>query len=119
MRTALAVAALALFPSVAPAAPFGELPFRPVTSVASCLAPTGVPGGVVRWAAGGAELLDATAGGLGTQAALGLGTVRTCPAAAVDATGAGVVAGATRKGVRVVVRDPGGTWSAPITLPSK
>jgi hypothetical protein len=52
------------------------------------------------------------------QAVLGLGTLRSCPAAAVDASGAAVVAGATRKDVRVVVRDPGGTWGAPIAFPA-
>ncbi|WP_028062520.1 hypothetical protein [Solirubrobacter soli] len=119
MRIALAVATLALVQSGASAATFGELPFRPVGSAAACLAPTGVPGGLVRWTPGGAELLDATSGGLVPQAEIPLGRLSTCPATAIDASGAGVIAGGTRKGVRAVVRDPGGTWGAPVALSSK
>ena len=119
MRRAAAgiIAALAL-PAPAASASFGELPFRPVSGAPVCLAPTGTPGGLVRWTPQGAELLDATAAGLVPQTALALGALRTCPAAAIDASGAGVVAGGTSKGLRVAVRDPGGGWAAPVSLSS-
>jgi hypothetical protein len=121
MRRALLTAALALaaLPSTASAAPFAELPFRPVTSSAVCLAPTGAPGGLVRWTPKGAELLEATAAGLVPRAEFALGSLETCPAAAEDPSGAGVIAGATRRGVKVAVRDPGGGWGAPVTFASK
>ena len=52
MRLALALVAL-VFPASAAAAPFGELPFRPVAGSATCLRATGVPGELVRWTRGG------------------------------------------------------------------
>ncbi len=56
LATVAAVAALA--------APFGELPFRPVGAGANCLGPTGAPGELARAAPGGVEFLTATAAGL-------------------------------------------------------
>ena len=82
-----------------------------------CLAPTGAPGGLVRWTPQGAELLEATAAGLVPQAAFALGTLETCPAAAVDGA-VRVRRGATSKGLRVALREPGGGWAAPVTLSS-
>jgi len=73
----------------------------------------------VRWTPSGAELLDATPAGLVPQASIALGAQRSCPLAAVDPGGAGVLAGASKRGVRVVARDPGGTWSAPASISSR
>ena len=116
MRLALAVAALLIAPAAASAAPFGELPFRPVRSAAECLAPAGEAGALVRWAPGGAELLRATAAGLAPESAARLGDMNDCPVAALDASGAGVVAGAGDDGVRISTRQPGGPWSAPLKI---
>src|SRR4051812_40986559 len=126
---AISIALLLAAPGAAAAAPlpradgssplrWGELPFQPVKSSAVCLAPTGVRGELVRWTPAGAELLDATAAGLVPKATIALGTLETCPDAAVDASGAGVIAGATKHGVKVAVRDPGGDWGAPATFAS-
>src|SRR3954467_2888585 len=55
---------LALIPSAASAAPFGELPFRAVSGSATCLRATGAPGELVRSTATGAQLLQAGPAGL-------------------------------------------------------
>ncbi len=47
------------FPSSAAAATLGELPFQRAPDGAACLAPTGAPGELSRWAEGGAEVLAA------------------------------------------------------------
>ena len=79
------VAAAAVAPAAASAAPFGELPFTAVRGSAVCLSPTGAPGELVRWAPGGAELLDATPAGLVPRGTIRLGALRSCPVAATDA----------------------------------
>jgi hypothetical protein len=119
MRRALIVAALVLAtPASASAAPFGELPFRPVSGAATCLRATGAPAELVRWVAGGAEVLQAGPDGLVPVTTVPLGKLRDCPAAA-DASGAGVLAGPTASGVRIALREPGGGWSPPVTIPVK
>ena len=63
LRTLLpALGLLVLVPAAASAAPFGELPFRPVSGTATCLRATGAPGELVRSTRNGAELLQAGAG---------------------------------------------------------
>src|SRR3954447_7318949 len=109
----------AALPATASAAPFGELPFRPVAGSAKCLDTTGAPGELVRDTDSGSELLRATATGLtslGTAAPAGEGGFL-CAHAATAASGAGVIAQralSIEKGtfsVAAQVRDPGGAWS--------
>jgi hypothetical protein len=116
MKLVLTAAALLAIAAPAAAAPFGELPFRPVRSAAECLAPAGEAGALVRWAPGGAELLRATAAGLAPESTARLGDLSTCPVAALDASGAGVIAGTSDDGVRISTRTPGGPWSAPLKI---
>jgi hypothetical protein len=120
MRRALITAAL-LFaaPATATAAPFGELPFRPVSGAATCLQATGAPGELVRWVRDGAEVLEARADGLVPVTTVPLGKLRDCPAAAGDAGGAAILAAPTADGIRIALREPGGTWGAPITVPAR
>ncbi len=117
-RVRLLVALVLLFaaPVSASAAPFGELPFRPVEGSATCLQATGVPGELVRWTRDGVEFLHARADGLAAAGTLAIGSTNRCPAVASHAGGAAVVAASTTEGVRVAVREPGGTWGAPVTL---
>ena len=120
----LAAAALLLlataFPATASADPFGRLPFLPVASAATCLRSTGVPGELARWTPAGIELLLADAGGLTPTAEVALGSSRICPEIAGRPNGAAVAAAVVKRGsttsVRVAVRDPGGTFGAPVTL---
>ena len=117
MRRALIAAALVLAaPGTAVAAPFGELPFRPVSGAATCLRATGAPGELVRWVRDGAEVLEARPDGLVPVTTVGLGKLRDCPSAAADAGGAGIVAGPTASGIRIALREPGGAWGEPITI---
>ncbi|MDA0180105.1 hypothetical protein OJ997_07340 [Solirubrobacter phytolaccae] len=110
------VVALAL-PASADAAPLSELPFQRLPDGTACLAPTGAPAELSRWAGGGAELLTATASGLGRPTLVPLGELTGCPRADADATGAAVVAGATEDALRVALREPGGTgFGTPVTL---
>jgi len=104
-------------PGLAAAAPLGELPFQRVSHGAACLAPTGAPGELSRWAEGGAEVLAGGVDGLGRPAPVPLGKLPGCPRAAADASGAAVVAGATEHALRVALREPGGAgFGAPVTL---
>ncbi len=116
VRSLLAFALLLAAPASASAAPFGELPFRPVDSSAACLQATGAPGELMRWTRDGVEFLHARADGLTPAGTLAVGTTNRCPTVAGHAGGAAVVAAASSDGVRVVVRDPGGAWGAPVTL---
>lgn len=117
MRRALAIGAVVLLtaPASALAAPFGELPFRPVNGAATCLNATGSPGELVRWTPRGAELLQASATGLAPVATIPLGSLGTCLDAETHPGGGGVVAGLGEGGLRVAVRDPGGAFSDPVT----
>jgi hypothetical protein len=117
LRLALALLVVLVLPSSAAAAPLGELPFQPVRAGAACLAPTGAPGELSRWAEGGAEILVAGAGGLGRPLKVPFGALPGCPRAAADASGAAVVAGATEDALRVALREPRGAgFGAPVTL---
>ena len=108
-RIALIAALLLALPASAAAAPFGELPFRPVSGAATCLQATGAPGELTRWVAGGAEVLQARPDGLVPVATVALGKVDDCPVAAADASGAGVLAAPAAGGIRIAVREPGGS----------
>ena len=119
MRRALVVLVLLALPASASAAPFGELPFRPVSGAATCLRATGAPAELVRWVRDGAEVLTARPEGLVPQATVPLGDLQGCPSMASEAGGAAVIAGPLRTGVRVAVREPGGGWGAPITFPAR
>ena len=111
----MVVAGLFALPAAASGAPFGELPFRAVGGAASCLRAGGVPGELVRWTRGGVEV--ATVGGGVTPVALG--DARECPVVVSAANGFTAVAAATEKGVAIAVRDPGGAWTAPVTVATK
>jgi hypothetical protein len=111
--------AVLLAPAPAAAAPFNELPFQPVSGGAGCLRPTGAPGELVRWYDGGAEVLAVQAGRLVAQERVALGRRIPCPEVASDVSGAAVLAAASGGRVRVALREPGGTFGAPETLPSR
>jgi len=108
--------ALAL-PVSASAAPLGELPFQRVPDGTACLAPTGAPGELSRWAEGGAEVLTAGPEGFGRPALVRLGELPGCPRVDADASGAAVAAAATDDALRVALREPGsGSFGAPVSL---
>jgi len=96
---------------------FGEVPFRPVSGVATCVRATGMPGELARWTRNGVELLRADAGGLTPAGTLALGRAFVCPAVAGHANGSAVVAVLRKGGVHVTVREPGAGFAAPETLP--
>ena len=118
----------------AQADPFGELPFRAVPGVATCLQATGVPGELVRWTDTGIELLRADAGGLTPVGSVRLGDSVGCPEVAGQPNGAAVVAAVVRENdayvVHAALRDPcrqgipgcdggpraGGAFGAPVAL---
>ena len=113
----LALLIALVVPASAAAAPLGELPFQRVPDGAACLAPTGAPGELSRWAEGGAEVLAAGADGLRPPALVPFGELPGCPRAAADASGAAVVAGATEEALRVALREPGSAaFGSPVTL---
>ncbi|MDA0161422.1 hypothetical protein OM076_14185 [Solirubrobacter ginsenosidimutans] len=119
MRRALVAVGLLLaaVPGTAHAAPFGELPFRPVDGAANCLRTTGLPGELSRWTSGGVELSTASAGGIAAQSVVPLGVMSECPVVASDPNGFAVAATATTRGVRIAVREAGtASWGAPITI---
>ncbi|WP_169542158.1 hypothetical protein [Solirubrobacter soli] len=116
LRVLTLLIALAL-PASAGAAPLAELPFQRVADGATCMAPTGAPGEMSRWAERGAEVLGATPDGLGRPALVPLGKLTGCPRAAAQPSGAAIVAGATAGALRVALREPGAaTFGAPLTL---
>jgi hypothetical protein len=119
MNRLLIALLLLAFPAPAAAAPFGELPFRPVAGGAACLRPTGAPGELVRWYEGGAEVLAVQSGGLVPVTRVPLGRRIACPVVASDANGAAILAASDRGRLRVALREPAGGWSAPFTLVSR
>jgi hypothetical protein len=121
VRRALLAAAL-LLAAVAPAAsaaPFGELPFRPVSGVANCVRTTGLPGELSRWTPDGVELSTASAGGIVAHSTVPLRGMTECPVVVSDPSGFAGLAVATKEGVRVAVREPTGSWDALTTIPAK
>src|SRR5690349_16841152 len=120
-RALLAVFAAAALPAPASAAVFGELPFRAVPSLASCVtAPA--PGLVSRTSPSAVELLSAGGDGLRPLTAVPLVAPLPllCPRVAVANSGAAVVVAPTLVtparhpyAVTAAVRDPGGAWGRP------
>jgi hypothetical protein len=104
-------------PAAAEAAPFGELPPMTVKSPGLCLRATGAPGEVVRWAADGAEMVQATASGFGASVHVKLGqSYGECPITVAQPSGAAVVLQLLEEGIGVAVRDPGGSFGPVQTL---
>ena len=114
MRLARARRSLLLAsPASAAAAPFGELPFRPVTGSATCLRATGAPGELMRWIRGGVEVCRRA----GRARAGRHGPARDgggCPAVAGHRQRRRGARGDRRAGVHVALREPGGAWGAPV-----
>ncbi len=119
MKRLLIALLLLAFPAPAAAAPFGELPFRPVTGGAACLRPTGAPGELVRWYEGGAEVLAVQPSGLVPVTRVPLGRRIECPVVASDPNGAAILAASDRGRLRVALREPAGAWGAPFTLAAR
>lgn len=117
MRLLGALVLVLLAAAPARADEFGELPLRPVNGVATCVRATGVPGELARWTKDGVELLRADAGGLTPVGSVALGRTQLCPEIAGQPNGAAVVALDVRGGLRVALREPGGGFGAPQTLP--
>src|SRR5688572_10294405 len=115
-RRQLILLAMLAFPASAEAAPYGTLPFTRIPGGSACVSPTGAPGEILRWTEGGVELLTATADGLRSTSGVPLGSLRGCPRVAADVSGAAVAAGATARGLRVAVREPGAGGFAPVRL---
>jgi len=103
----------------ASAAPFAELPFRPVPGAAVCVRATGMPGELVRWTARGVELSIVRPEGSVASTTLDVGPVRECPVLVSDPGGFATLAAATTNGVRIAVREPSGAWTTPITVPAE
>jgi len=105
---------LVLVPATASAAPFGELPFRPVSGTATCLRATGTPGELVRQSEQTVQLVTASPAGLTAGATLAADGIRGCAETASWAGGGGLVAFAVSSDLedelwaRVYVREPGG-----------
>ena len=84
VRRSLTALLVLAFPATAGAAPFGELPSQRVAGGSACLAPTGAPGELSRWARGGGEVLAATPDGLGAPARIRFGELPGCPRVVSD-----------------------------------
>jgi hypothetical protein len=82
------------------------------------VAPTGAPGEVAIGSTSGARFLQATRTGFVAAGEVKAGEGFTCGGVISRPNGAGVIAGTQYYGDEVVavVRDPGGTWSAPIAV---
>jgi hypothetical protein len=112
-RALLGVIGSLIVAGSASAAPFGELPFTPVTGNAGCLRATGAPGEMVRATDTGVRFMTASAAGFA-----GAGEVKVdrgpsrCPAVAAQPDGAGVLAISSGFRLQAAVREPGGgSWS--------
>ncbi len=81
-----------------------------------CVDVTDTPGEVVAPARDGVRFVRATRSGLQPGPTIKLGEGFRCEAIATSPTGAGVIAGTVGGTLVVAVRDPGGAWSAPVTL---
>jgi hypothetical protein len=111
-----ALAAALLAPATASAAPFAELPFVTIPGGTSCVRATGAPGELVAWTPEGASFLRATSSGLTREPAAALGEPDSCPTAATQPNGAGVVAASVSGAVAVALREPGNAWGTPAKL---
>ena len=111
----LAVAALAL-PASASAATLGEVAPLTLRGNEDCAGTTGAPGELVVATKTGVRFVSATRAGFQLGQALDLGPNFECQAVKVRPSGAGVIVGDVQGAIVAVVRDPGGTWSAPATI---
>ena len=123
MRWAAVLAAVIMvLPAAAQAAPFGERPFQelPGDEVATCLQATGTPGGLALYRPHGIDLLSANADVAARHERVEIGPLGTCAETVVASSGAAVVAGwrPHGRGVRAVVRDPGGAFGTSVSLGS-
>src|SRR5689334_16221216 len=93
LRAALLVSVCLLASApAASAAPFGELPFQPVSGTATCLRPTGTPGELIRQTRSGIQVIDASSTGLTNAATLAAGGISGCADAASWPGGGSVIA---------------------------
>ncbi len=102
----------------ASAAPFGELPFLPVTGNAGCLRATGAPGELVRATDTGVRFMTASETGFADAGEVKVesGPSR-CPAVAARPNGVGVLAVSAGFKQQAAVREPGsGSWSPLVVL---
>jgi hypothetical protein len=121
----LIILAFLLIAAPAQAAPLNELPFQPRPGAATCLRATATPGtlailGPITQRTSATDLL---ANGTTRTDRVRLGALVDCAAVAADPGGAAVIAGGVRRGpdrarLRVVARDPGGAFGAPVALGS-
>ena len=128
LRRLVLVCAVALsLPAAAGAAPLQELPYAERATVA-CLAPTGVPGGLSIVGAYSrrdvtTDLLTAGPEGAARAGGVSVGRLYACATVAESPGGTAVVAGGVEPSVEgedfaihAAVRDPGGTFGAPVAL---
>lgn len=120
MRTLLlSLALLAAAPASASAA-LGQVEPLALRGSSECVAPTGTPGEIVVPTKDGVRFVQATREGLKPGASVPLGGESfDCPSVVTRPSGAGVIAARASgsSGIVVVVRDPGGAWGAPVTIP--
>ncbi|MDA0183497.1 hypothetical protein OJ997_24525 [Solirubrobacter phytolaccae] len=113
-------AALLLVPASAEAS-FTEAPAYDFVGEPSCLNATGLPGEVAIGSKSGARFLQATRTGFVAAGEVKAGEGFDCSTIEARPSGAGVIAGTQFNGdsVVAVVRDPGGAWSAPLTVAAR
>src|SRR6478735_3014876 len=114
------LAMLLALPQSASAA-FGVVPFVPLGDNATCLRPSGEPGGLAMALGNRVALGSASASGVRAGAAVTLSNAPAgCPAVAAREGGAAVAAQAAIVGratvVRAAIREPGHAFSAPVTI---
>src|SRR5690349_1654970 len=116
MRALIPLLVGLLLPASASAAPLGEVAPLALRGDGDCVAATGTPGELATHAAEGVRFLSATRSGLALGPFVGFTGSSTCPAVATRASGAGVIVGQTGADLSARVRDPGGTWGAPVQI---
>ena len=115
-RSLLLFLALAV-PAPASAATFGETPATALRGDQYCLRATDTPGEVAVPVLNGIRFLQATKDGLQTVQDAQIGAGFRCRTVATRPSGAGVIVGQSSGNVLMaVVRDPGGAWSAPLSI---
>jgi hypothetical protein len=118
---ALSLALLAAAPATASAA-FGEVEPLALRGDESCATATGLPGVLAVPAKGGVQFLQATREGLKPGVTVALGEqFYECSHVVSRPNGAAVIAGRAGYdgGIRIVVREAGGAWGTPVTIPTE